>query len=81
MPPGPGWTIRLAVREVNSGAARGEAREKVLEAARRREIDLVLVAAGPLGPNRHDRELRGDACNPHAQEVETGRAHHPNSRR
>jgi len=27
----------------NSGAARREAREKVLEAARRREIDLVLV--------------------------------------
>jgi DNA invertase Pin-like site-specific DNA recombinase len=28
---------------VNSGAARREAREKLLEAARRREIDLVLV--------------------------------------
>jgi putative DNA-invertase from lambdoid prophage Rac len=38
-----GWTIVLQVREVNSGAARREAREKVLEAARRREIDLVLV--------------------------------------
>ena len=38
-----GWTIALQVREVNSGAARGEAREKLLEAARRREIDLVLV--------------------------------------
>src|SRR5271165_3010039 len=38
-----GWTIALQVREVNSGAARREAREKVLEAARRREIDLVLV--------------------------------------
>jgi len=38
-----GWTITLQVREVNSGAARREAREKVLEAARRREIDLVLV--------------------------------------
>ena len=34
-----GWTIALQV----SGAARREAREKVLEAARRREIDLVLV--------------------------------------
>jgi DNA invertase Pin-like site-specific DNA recombinase len=45
-----GWTIALQVREVNSGAARREAREKLLEAARRREIDLVLVAAGPLGP-------------------------------
>jgi DNA invertase Pin-like site-specific DNA recombinase len=38
-----GWTIVLQVREVNSGAVRREAREKVLDAARRREIDLVLV--------------------------------------
>ena len=38
-----GWTIALQVREVNSGAVRREAREKLLEAARRREIDLVLV--------------------------------------
>ena len=38
-----GWTITLQVREVNSGAARREAREKILDAARRREIDRVLV--------------------------------------
>jgi len=38
-----GWTIAMQVREVNSGAARREAREKILDAARRREIDLVLV--------------------------------------
>jgi putative DNA-invertase from lambdoid prophage Rac len=38
-----GWTIALQIREVNSGAVRREAREKVLEAARRREIDVVLV--------------------------------------
>src|SRR5579883_354948 len=38
-----GWTIALQVREVNSGAARREAREKLLEAARRRQIDVVLV--------------------------------------
>ena len=38
-----GWTIALQVREVNSGATRREAREKILEAARRRDIDLVLV--------------------------------------
>ena len=31
-----GWTIAVQVREVNSGAARREAREKLLEAARRR---------------------------------------------
>ena len=39
----PGWTMAMQVREVNSGATRREAREKLLEAARRREIDLVLV--------------------------------------
>jgi len=38
-----GWTIALQVREVGSGAAQRQAREKMLEAARRREIDLVLV--------------------------------------
>src|ERR1017187_4264372 len=38
-----GWTIALQVREVNSGVARREAREKLLDAARRREIDVVLV--------------------------------------
>ena len=38
-----GWTIALQVREINSGAAKREAREKLLEAARRREIDVVLV--------------------------------------
>src|SRR5947199_2670978 len=38
-----GWTITLQVRDVNSGAAKREAREKLLEAARRREIDVVLV--------------------------------------
>ena len=38
-----GWTIVVNVREVGSGAAKREAREKLLEAARRREIDIVLV--------------------------------------
>jgi DNA invertase Pin-like site-specific DNA recombinase len=38
-----GWTIAMQVREVNSGTAKREAREKLLEAARRREIDVVLV--------------------------------------
>jgi DNA invertase Pin-like site-specific DNA recombinase len=38
-----GWTVVMQIREVNSGAAKREAREKLLEAARRREIDLVLV--------------------------------------
>ena len=38
-----GWTIAMQVRDVGSGAARRVAREKLLEAARRREIDVVLV--------------------------------------
>jgi putative DNA-invertase from lambdoid prophage Rac len=38
-----GWTIALQLREVGSGAAKREARDKLLEAARRREIDVVLV--------------------------------------
>jgi DNA invertase Pin-like site-specific DNA recombinase len=38
-----GWMITLQVREVGSGAAMREARERLLEAARRREIDVVLV--------------------------------------
>jgi len=38
-----GGAVAVQVREVNSGSARQEAREKLLEAARRREIDVVLV--------------------------------------
>src|SRR5215204_597836 len=38
-----GWTIAVQVREVGSGAAQRQAREKLLEAARRRQIDVVLV--------------------------------------
>src|SRR6266513_1491728 len=38
-----GWTITMQVREVGSGAVQRQAREKLLEAARRREIEVVLV--------------------------------------
>jgi DNA invertase Pin-like site-specific DNA recombinase len=38
-----GWTIVAPVEEVGSGAAQRELREKLLMAARRREIDMVLV--------------------------------------
>jgi len=38
-----GWTIVAPVKEVGSGAAQRELREKLLVAARRREIDMVLV--------------------------------------
>jgi putative DNA-invertase from lambdoid prophage Rac len=37
------WTIALQVREIGSGASQRERREQLLEAARRREIDVVLV--------------------------------------
>src|SRR5437773_6126247 len=37
------WSIAMQVREVGSGAAHREAREQLMEAARRREIDVVLV--------------------------------------
>ncbi len=38
-----GWTIAVQVKEVGTGASQRELREKLLEAARRREIDVVLV--------------------------------------
>jgi DNA invertase Pin-like site-specific DNA recombinase len=38
-----GWTIALQVKEIGSGASQREKREQLLEAARRREIDVVLV--------------------------------------
>jgi DNA invertase Pin-like site-specific DNA recombinase len=38
-----GWTIAMQVKEVGSGASQREQREKLLGAARRREIDVVLV--------------------------------------
>src|SRR3954470_3144339 len=38
-----GWTIAMQIKEVGSGATQREARENLLEAARRREIDVVLV--------------------------------------
>src|ERR1035437_4980329 len=38
-----GWAIAMQVKEVGSGASQRELREKLLDAARRREIDVVLV--------------------------------------
>jgi len=43
MPRGNGWTIAIQVKEVGSGALQKQQREKLLEAARRREIDVVMV--------------------------------------
>jgi putative DNA-invertase from lambdoid prophage Rac len=38
-----GWAITLQLKEVGSGASQRQMREKLIEAARRREIDVVLV--------------------------------------
>ena len=38
-----GWTTTMQVKEIGSGAAQRQMREKLMEAARRRDIDVVLV--------------------------------------
>jgi putative DNA-invertase from lambdoid prophage Rac len=38
-----GWTVALQIKKVGSGASQRQLREKLLEAARRLEIDVVLV--------------------------------------
>jgi putative DNA-invertase from lambdoid prophage Rac len=38
-----GWAIAAQIKEVGSGASERELRERLLAAARRREIDVVLV--------------------------------------
>ena len=38
-----GWQIALEVKDVGSGAALRQKREELLAAARRREIDLLVV--------------------------------------
>ncbi len=47
-----GWTIAMQVKEVGSGASQRQLREKFLDAARRREVDVVLVwrIAGRCAP-------------------------------
>ena len=38
-----GWTVAMQVKEIGSGASARELREQIVEAARRRDIDVVLV--------------------------------------
>jgi putative DNA-invertase from lambdoid prophage Rac len=38
-----GWTVAMQVKEIGSGASARQLREQIVEAARRREIDVVLV--------------------------------------
>jgi len=37
------WTVAMQVKEVGSGAAQREQRQQLIDASRRREIDVVLV--------------------------------------
>jgi predicted site-specific integrase-resolvase len=53
-----GWTIAVQIKEVGSGASERELRENLLAAARRREIDVVLVwRLDRWGRSLVDREL------------------------
>jgi putative DNA-invertase from lambdoid prophage Rac len=47
-----GWSIALQMKEVGSGASQRHLREQLLEAARRREIDVVLVWRLDVGADR-----------------------------
>ncbi len=38
-----GWAVAVQIKEIGSGAVERELREKLMAAARRREIDVVLV--------------------------------------
>ena len=38
-----GWAITMRIKEIGSGASERELREKLMAAARRREIDVVMV--------------------------------------
>ena len=38
-----GWTVAIEIKEVGSGASVRELRQKLLDAARRRDIDVVVV--------------------------------------
>lgn len=47
-----GWTITMQIREVGSGAKKRQAREKLLEAARRRESMLSWCGVWTAGADR-----------------------------
>jgi len=47
-----GWTVVMQVREVGSGAEKRQARERLIEAARRREIDGCWCGGWIVGDGR-----------------------------
>lgn len=58
-----GWTVAMQVREVGSGAVERKAREHLMEAARRREIDVVLVwRLDRWGRSRSSPSSNGRSC-------------------
>jgi len=69
-----GWTIATQIRKVGSGAVKRQAREQLLNAERRREIDVVVVwpfryrprhASGTGASRRRFRIAHGSAGSDH----------------
>ena len=57
------WAVAVEVQDVGSGATTRPQREKLIEAARRREIDLVLVWRNDQIVTRYmaDKEFQASA--------------------
>jgi hypothetical protein len=57
-----GWIVALQAKEIGSGASQRKLRDKLLDAARRREIDVVLVWR--LHPKPEDDTAHAVICGP-----------------
>ena len=65
------WAVAVEVQDVGSGATTRPQREKLIEAARRREIDLVLVWRNDQIVTRYmaDKEFQASAYPILAREI------------
>ena len=65
------WAVAVEVQDVGSGATTRPQREKLIEAARRREIDLVLVWRNDQIVTRYmaDKEFQASAFPILAREI------------
>ena len=65
------WAVAVEVQDVGSGATTRPQREKLIEAARRREIDLVLVWRNDQIVTRYmaDKEFQASAFPVLAREI------------
>ena len=65
------WAVAVEVQDVGSGATTRPQREKLIEAARRREIDLVLVWRNDQIVTRYmaDKEFQASAFHILAREI------------